>query len=139
MLYMVMHKMTQDLEDGLPPSATIVQDMGKLVGESHAKGIFVDGAGLKRTAERVRVRCTAGKCQRTSGPFKGSSEVLAAFAMLKVPSMDAAVEWATRVAEAVPDVDVDVGPVVEPWDLGLMPQPKSAPLRVLITQKGEAS
>src|ERR1051325_5249423 len=129
MLFMVMHKMTADLEQGLPPSPTIIQDMGKLVGEAQQNGTFVNGAGLHRTARRVRLAFSGGKCTRTQGPLTGSRGVIGGFVMFKVPTMEDALSWATRMGEAVGDVEIDVGPVVEPWDLGLIPEPKNPPLR----------
>ena len=36
---------------------------------------------------------------------------------------DRAIEWATRQADALGDVDIDVRPVTEPWDIGMAPAP----------------
>jgi hypothetical protein len=58
--------------------------------------------------------------------------------MLRVPAMEDALRWAERIGEAVGDVEMDVGPVVEPWHLGLMEKPANAPLRVLVTTKADA-
>jgi hypothetical protein len=138
MLFMVMHKATEATEN-LKPDATIIANMGRLIGEARANGTFRNAAGLRPSADRVRLNVKGGKVTRTDGPLKGKNELVAGFAMLKVSSMDEAVKWATRFAEAMGDVEVDVGPVVEPWDLGLMEKPANAPLRVLSMHKADAA
>jgi hypothetical protein len=139
MLFMVMHKMTPDLEKGLPPDPAIIQNMGKLIGEAREKGILHNGAGLRRSAERVRLTCSGGKCVRTEVPLQGSNELISSFVLLKVQTMDDAIAWGTRIADAVGgDVEIDVGPVVEPWHLGLVPEPKNPPLRVMAMTKANA-
>jgi hypothetical protein len=140
MLFMVMHKMTPELEQGLPPSPDVVQNMGKLVTDSLAKGIFRDGAGLHRSATRVRLVCRDGQCTKTEGPLRGSNELISSFVILRVPTMDDAIAWGTRLADVVGgEVEIDVGPVVEPWDLGLIPKPKKPPLRVMAMTKANAA
>jgi hypothetical protein len=139
MLFILMHKVTPAMERGEKPDSSIITNMGSLMGDAREKGILHDGAGLRPSSERVRLKCTAGKCEPTRGPLTGSNELIAGFAMLKVPSMDEGLKWATRFAEIVGDVEIDVGPVVEPWDLGLMEKPKHAPLRVLAMHKASAA
>ena len=139
MLFMVMHKMTPELEQGLPPNPDIIQNMGKLIGEAREKGLLHDGAGLRRSAERVRLEFAGGKCKKTEGPLRGSNELVSSFVILKVPTMDDAIVWATRIADAVGDVEIEVGPVVEPWHLGLVPEPKNPPLRVMAMTKADAA
>jgi hypothetical protein len=138
MLFMVMHKATE-ANDNVKPDATLIAEMGALIGEARANGTFRNGAGLRPRADRIRLNVKGGKVTRTDGPLKGGNELVAGFAMLKVHSMDEAVEWATRFAEVVGDVEIDVGPVVEPWDLGLMEKPANAPLRVLSMHKADAA
>jgi hypothetical protein len=140
MLFMVMHKLTEDIEEGRP-STRVVAEMGKFIGDAIAQGTFVNGAGLKRSAERVRLRRKAGQYEVTRGP-KGENELLAGFMHLKVKSMDEAIDWAKRIAEAEDrdDVELDVGPVVERWDLGLEPKPSGeVPLQVLVLRKADAA
>lgn len=140
MLFMVMHKLTKEIEEGGPPSARIIDEMGKLVGETIEQGKFINGAGLKRTAERVRLRWTDGKRELTRGPLRGENELLAGFVMMKVASMDEAIAWTTRMAEAegTGNVEFDIGPVVERWDLGVMPKPPGPlPLNAMAVRKAD--
>lgn len=38
-------------------------------------------------------------------------------------SLDEAVEWATRAAAVLGDVEMDIRPVTEAWDIGMVPRP----------------
>src|SRR6186713_3283824 len=123
MRYIVMHKVDAQMEAGAPPDQKIIAGMGALVGEGLKSGVFLDGAGLHRSAQRVRLRFTGGKCTVTRGPLKGENELVASLAMIRAKSMDDAIEHAKRYANAVGDVEIEIGPVVEPWDLGIVPKP----------------
>lgn len=139
MLYMVMHKVDEAIEHGRP-DRKIIDAMGNLVGESIERGIFQDGAGLQRSSQRVRVRYTGGDKTATPGPLQGDNELLAGFVMLQVKSMDEAVDWAGRIAAAAGGGEVEVGPVVEAWDLGIAPKPEGqVSLRALALHKADAA
>jgi hypothetical protein len=130
MRFMVMHKVDKTMEAGGPPSTEIIQNMGKYVGASKKAGVFVDGAGLHRSAARARV--TPAGVER--GPYNGRNEVLAGFAMVNAGSIDHAIELARSLGG-----EVEIGPVVEPWDLKLMDRPANAPLRFLLLRKADAA
>ena len=117
MRYIVMHKVDAMMEAGTPPDHELVKSMGQLVGESLKKGIFVDGAGLHRSARRVRLRCIAGSCDVEHGPYQGENELVASMALIRTDSIDAAVEQAQRFGVALGDAEIEIGPVVEAWDL----------------------
>jgi hypothetical protein len=139
MRFMVMHKVDANMEAGGPPSQEIIQGMGKLVGESLKSGVFLDGAGLHRSAQRVRLSFAGGNCTVTRGPLEGGNELVTGFAMIKAKSMDAAIELARRFAGVVGDVEIEIGPVVEPWDLGILPKPEGVEGgRFLLLYKADA-
>ena len=50
-----MHKVDANMEAGVRPSQELIQKMGQLVGRTLKAGIFKDGAGLHRSANRARV------------------------------------------------------------------------------------
>jgi hypothetical protein len=140
MRFMVMHKVDAKMEAGGPPQPKIIQNMGALVQESLKNGVFITGAGLHPSARRVRVTSAAGKCQVSPGPYAGENELLASYAMLKVKSLDDALTHAQRYALAEGECEVEVGPVVEAWDLGIMPKPPGdIPLQVLLLTKADAA
>jgi hypothetical protein len=59
--------------------------------------------------------------------------------MLSAQSLDDAISHAKALASELGDVEIEVGPVVEPWDLGLMPKPAAAPERFLLLCKATAA
>ncbi|HSD19449.1 MAG TPA: YciI family protein [Anaeromyxobacter sp.] len=140
MRFMVMHKVDESSEAGLPPRQEVIAGMGKLMEEMMQAGVFLAGEGLRPSSMRVRLTFTEGRCQVTRGPLIGSNELPAGFALMKVKSMEEAIEWATRFAAVVGDVELDIGPVTEPWDLGVCPKPGGdVPLRVLAMHKADES
>src|SRR4029077_13840899 len=61
-----------------------------------AAGIFVGGAGLKSPQTATTVSVRNGKRQVHDGPYAETKEFLGGFAILDVPNLDAALEWAAR-------------------------------------------
>lgn len=51
----------------------------------------------------------------THGPLAGDNELVAGFAMIKVKSMEDAIALARRFTGVLGDVEIEIGPVVEPW------------------------
>jgi hypothetical protein len=136
MRFIVMHKVDANMEAGGPPSQEIISQMGALVQGSLKSGVFLNGAGLHRSARRVRLEVASGDSKVTHGPYTGKNELVASFTMLSAKSLDDAVAHARTLAASLGgDIDVEVGPIVEPWDLGLMPRPASAPERFLLLCK----
>jgi hypothetical protein len=74
----------------------LMADMGKLVAEMTRTGALVHTAGLRPTAEGVRVRQRNGKQSTMDGPFVESKEVIGGFAILEAASMEEAVELTQR-------------------------------------------
>ncbi len=137
MRFISMHKVDALSEAGTPPPKKTIEGMGKLIGEMIAAGIFVNGDGLVPSARRVKLTFKGGKRTITRGPFAGTNEVIAGLTLLKVKSMDEAIDWATRLAQVTGDREIEVGPATEAWDLGLGEKPADAPLRCMLLQKGE--
>jgi len=135
MRFMVMHKVDATMEAGGPPSQEIIRSMGALVQGSLKEGTFTTGAGLHRSAKRARIESSTSSVTR--GPYAGTNELVASFAMIKAKSLDEAIERARQLSRVLGDVEVEVGPVVEPWDLGVAPKPAGElPGRFLLLCKG---
>jgi hypothetical protein len=128
---MVMHKMTNELEKGLPPEPSVIEAIGKLIEQAAKENVFVSGEGLKPTSQRVHIAYKDGKRTITDGPFTEAKELVAGFALMRVRSKEEAIKWCDRFAVAFGDVELFMGPVVEPWDLGMGAKPADAPLRFL--------
>jgi hypothetical protein len=139
MKFMVMHRVDPEMEAGGPPSQAIIQNMGRFVGDAIKAGVFEDGQGLHRSAQRVRLLFERGQRTVVRGPYSGENELLAAFALIKATSMEHAIELASLLAAAAGDHEIEIGPVVEGWDLHGGTRPKSAPYRFLLLRKGDPS
>jgi hypothetical protein len=81
---------------GLAPGEQLMQDMGKLIDELTRTGALVSTAGLRPTAEGVRVRLRKGKLSTTDGPFTETKEVIGGYAVLEAKSMQDAIELTKR-------------------------------------------
>jgi hypothetical protein len=135
MRFMIMHKMTEAMERGETPDPETLAAVNRLVGEAVKDGIFVLGEGLKPSAERTHLAYHDGKRTLTDGPFTEAKELVAGFALMRVKSKAEALAWCDKFAAIMGDVELFMGPVCEPWDLGLAPKPEHAPLRVLSMHK----
>jgi hypothetical protein len=139
MRFMVMHKVDAKMEAGGPPEQRIIEGMGALVQESLKNGVFLTGAGLHPSAKRARIKRAGAELTVQKGPYQGDNELLASFAMISAKSLDDAVNHARRFAEASGDAELEVGRVVEPWDLGIVPKPSGdVPQRFLLLSKADA-
>src|SRR5215813_5637149 len=83
-------------KSGLVPSEQLMRDMGKLIEEMTREGTLVQTAGLRPTAEGVRVRLRNGKLSTVDGPFAETKEVIGGFAILEAASMKEAIELTRR-------------------------------------------
>lgn len=85
-----------DETSGQQPSEQLMNDMGKLIDEMTREGTLIRTAGLRPTAEGVRVRLRGGKLSTVDGPFAETKEVVGGFAILEAASMKDAIELTKR-------------------------------------------
>jgi hypothetical protein len=85
-----------DEKKAKPPSEQLMQDMGKLIDEMTRNGVLISTAGLRPTAEGVRVRLRGGRLSTTDGPFTETKEMIGGYAVLEAKSMQEAVELTQR-------------------------------------------
>lgn len=85
-----------DEKRGQAPSEQLMQDMGKMIEEMTRNGVLISTAGLRPTAEGVRVRLRSGKLSTTDGPFTETKEMIGGYAILEAASMREAVELTKR-------------------------------------------
>jgi hypothetical protein len=138
MRFMVMHKVTAETETGLPPDAATMDAIHGLIGEAIQAGSFLGGEGLKPTRERLRLDYRDGRRTVTEGPFVDATQLPAGFAVLHVRARDEAVACCDRLAAARGEGALWLGPVHEPWDLGMGDRPADAPLRFLAMPEADA-
>ena len=138
MLFMCMHKVDAKMEAGERPPPELIQKMGQLIGRSLKAGIFKDGAGLHRSATRARVTFAKGEPRIERGPYAGSNELIASFALVSTTTgIERAIELGVELGRAAGGREVEVGPVVEGWDLNGSARPEGAPHRFLLLLKGD--
>ena len=113
MRFLVMHKSNEQNEAGVPPSKELVEGMGKLMEESTQAGVLLAAEGVHPSSKGARVRFSGGKRTVTDGPFAEAKELIAGFAIIQVDSKEAAIEWATRFADVLGDVEIEIRQVVE--------------------------
>ena len=94
MRFLSMIRITENT--GQVPSEKLMTDMGKLMEEMTRAGSLVSTAGLRPTAEGVRVRLRNGNLSTTDGPFTETKEVIGGFAILEAKSMKEAIELTNR-------------------------------------------
>jgi hypothetical protein len=110
---------------GVPISQKLMEDMGKLMEEMTRSGKLVSTAGLRPTAEGVRVRQRHGRQSLTEGPFVETKEVVGGYAILEAPSMAAAIEMTRRFLAVHGDewvVECEVRPFASP-EMGVRGSP----------------
>ena len=137
MRFMVMHKNDAHTEAGEPPPPGLVEKMGSFITEFANKGQFLDGNGLPGSRTRTRLTVSGGQTTIKHGPYAGVNELVAQAHLITVGNREEAIAWAEKYAKAIGDAEIELGPVVEPWDLGMMPKPDDAPLRVLLLVKAD--
>lgn len=72
-----------------------------LEAEMEAAEAFVLSARLGQPSEAKVVRRGAGRPKSTDGPFAETKEHLGGFYLIEAPDVEAAVDWASRVSDAI--------------------------------------
>ena len=129
MRFIVMHRTDARWEAGAIPGRELIERVGRLIGDMVEAGVFLGAEGLRPSAEGAVLTRSGGTLTVRKGPFAGDNELPAGFTILKAGSLDEAVSRASRLAEVLGDVEIEVRPVTEPWDIGLVPAPENAPAR----------
>jgi hypothetical protein len=115
MEYMLIFKETDaDIAQGQDPATAPAYwaAWNAYIGAMYGAGIVVSGNGLQppHTATHVRVR--NGQRQVQDGPFPDTREHLGGYFIVKVPSLDVALEWAARAPNTATGT-TEVRPVLE--------------------------
>jgi hypothetical protein len=140
MRFIIMHKTNAHWESGAIPSRELIARVGTLLGQLASTGALISGEGLRASSEGVRLKFASGVRSIIKGPFEGGNELPAGFSILRTRSLDDAIEWATRQAHALGDVEIDIRPVTEPWDIGMSAAPPDVSTRrYMVLRKATAS
>ena len=79
-------------EEAKPPTPEMMNEMGKFIGEAIQAGVLVSTGALQPKGTRLKLE--KGKFTVTDGPFIELKELLAGFAVIRVNSLDEAIELA---------------------------------------------
>jgi hypothetical protein len=138
--FIIMHRTNVRWEAGAKPDEALVARVGIMLGGLATAGTLIAAEGLRPSAEGVRLRFSGGARTIVPGPFERGNELPAGFSILRASSLEDVVEWATRQAPILGDVEIDIRPVTEPWDIGLAPRPAEITTRrYLILRKATAA
>jgi len=102
--------------DGDPPPPAILEgimrDVHAVTQEMKDAGAWVFTAGLHAASASTVVRVKEGQRLITDGPFAEGKEHIGGFTIIEAPDLDAALEWARKLARAT-TLPIEVRPVRE--------------------------
>jgi hypothetical protein len=140
MRFIIMHKTNAQWEGGAIPSPELIEQVGALLGELAKADVLHAGEGLRASSQGVRLRFSGGARTVIQGPFEGDNELPAGFSILRAESLEEAIDWASRQAAVLGDLEIDIRPVTEAWDIGLIPRPEEATTRrYMVLRKATAA
>jgi hypothetical protein len=99
-------------DEGAPPPDVlkkVMEDVGRLVAETKAAGVWVFNGGLHPPGTATVVRAQAGEILTTDGPYVEGKEHIGGFIIIKAEDLDHALGWAHRFA-AVITLPIEVRP-----------------------------
>lgn len=100
------------------PTPEMMAEMGAFIAEATKAGVLVATGALLPTGTRLRL--SNGKFTVTDGPFIELKELLAGFAVVEVPSLEEAIEWAKRFRVIVGDGESEIVQVFSAEDMAHM-------------------
>ena len=103
--------------DGPPPADLdlegIMREVRALQDEMKEAGAWVFGAGLHDASTATVVQLKDGELLTTDGPYLEGKEHLGGFDLIQAPDLDAALEWARKVARILTPLAIEVRPLAE--------------------------
>jgi hypothetical protein len=103
-------------EDAAPPTPEMMEEMGKFIQEATQAGVVVSTGALEPKGTRLKL--AGGKFTVTDGPFIELKELLAGFAIIRVKSLEEAIEWSKRFRKIVGEGESEIVQLFGPDDFG---------------------
>jgi len=113
MRFMIMFRNDGDSEVDVPPCLDLAE-MGRFIDGLSDAGVLLGYEGLKPSAKGARVRVTGGRRSVVDGPFTEAKELIAGFALVQVPSKEAAVDLAEQFLRIAGQGSAEVREAFEP-------------------------
>ena len=133
MRFMVMGMATKEAEAAPPPKPEAFAAMQKYNEELIRAGILLAAEGLAPTSKGVRVKFSGEQRTVIDGPFAETKELVAGFTILKVKSLEEAIEWVKRAPNVSPNgegvVEIRKLMDVEDFGDGFTPNPEIAKVK----------
>jgi hypothetical protein len=99
-------------DGGSPPPEVlekVMRDVNALIEEMKFAGVWVFSGGLHPPSSATVLRLQGHDMLITDGPFAEGKEHVGGFVIIKAPDLDAALEWAGRLARIL-TIPVEVRP-----------------------------
>ena len=133
MRFMVMVMATKESEAGPPPKPEEFAAMQKYNAELVKAGVLLAAEGLTASSKGARVKFSGDKRIVIDGPFAETKEVIAGFSIIKVKSMEEALEWVKRAPNVFPngEAEVEIRKLMDVEDFGdgFTPNPEIAKVK----------
>jgi len=133
MRFIVMGMATKESEAGAPPKPEAFAAMQKYNEEAVKAGVLLAAEGLTASSKGARVKFSGDKRTVIDGPFAETKEVVAGFSIIKVKSMEEAIEWVKRVPNVFPngEAEVEIRKLMDVEDFGdgFTPNPEIAKVK----------
>ena len=134
MRFMVMVKVTKESEAGVLPKPEEFAAMQKYNEELVKAGILLAAEGLAPTSQGARVKFSGDKRTVTDGPFAETKEVIAGFSIIRVKSLEKAIELVKRTPNVFPngEAEVEIRKLMDVEDFGdaFTPNPEIAKVKI---------
>ena len=117
MRFMVLVKADENSEAGVLPDEKLLTEMGNYNEALSKAGVLLAGEGLHPTSKGKRLRFSGAERTVIDGPFAETKELVAGFWILKLDSMDQAIDWLKR-APFDGGAEIEIRPIFEAEDFG---------------------
>lgn len=109
---MKQYVLTMFQPDGDPPGpevlGPVMRDLYALEEEMKAAGAWVFSGALRPAGQAAVTRLREGEVLTVDGPYTEGKEHIGGFTVIRAQDMDAALEWARRMARAVALLPIEV-------------------------------
>jgi hypothetical protein len=114
-----MIKATKDSEAGVMPSTDLLAAMGEYNQRLIDAGVMLGGDGLKPSSEGAKVHFSGTSQTVTLGPFAETTELLAGYWVISVPSLQDAIDWMKQCPNPMGEEStIEIRPFFEADDFG---------------------
>ena len=120
MRFMIIGKATKESEAGILPTAEAFAAMQEYNEDLAKRGILLAAEGLAPTSKGARVTFNDEERIVTDGPFAEAKEVVAGFSIIKVNSLEDAIELVKRTPNIFPNgkAEVEIRKLMDIEDFG---------------------